>query len=118
MSKLPDYSFTDKEIVFVVGYGNLPANCVLKDEHSMIVLSVLVNTKTNIILDATVNTINSLSISFITAQMIGKNLIKDADEIIEELSRYQAPAQRSLIVAFKATIDRYVNYVRGLPKND
>ena len=108
------YSYTDKNLVFVVGYGNLPANCALKDDYSMIALSLLIDTNTNIILDATVNTINELSAKFISAQMIGKNILTEKAKVIESLGRYQAPAQKSLIVAFKATVDRYVNYISGL----
>lgn len=113
MTELPQYSYTDKEVVFVVGYGNLPANCVLKDDYSLIALSLLVDTRTNIILDAAVNTINELSMRFIRAQLVGRRLLEDNEQIIEDLNRYQAPAQKSLVVAFKSTADRYRNYLRN-----
>ena len=109
-----EYSMTDPNIVYIVGYGNLPANCVLRDFHSAIVLSLLVDTRTDIIVDATVNTINEMSVRYITAQMIGRNLLRDQEKIIQDLNRYQAPAQKSLIVALKATVDRYNNYLRTI----
>lgn len=111
-----DYSYTDKNLVFVTGYGNLPTNCALKDNYSLIALSMLVDTNTSIVLDASVNTINDLSVNFIVAQIIGKNLLTESQQIIESFNRYQAPAQKSLIVAFKSAMDRYINYVKAIKR--
>ena len=70
----------------------------------MIALSLLVDVRSNIILDAAVNTINDLSAAFLSAQLKGRYIIKNKSVIIESLGRYQAPAQKSIIVAFKATV--------------
>lgn len=108
------YSLTDPNIVYIVGYGNLPSNCALRDFHSEIVLSLLVDTNTDIVVDATVNTINEMSVRFISAQIVGRNLLTEQDKIVEGLTRYQTPAQKSLTVALKATVDRYRNYLRTI----
>lgn len=112
--KEKNYSLTDKNLVFIAGYGNLPSNCALRDDYSLIVLSLLIDTQTDIVVDASVNTINELSVSFITAQLIGKNILHDGEEIIEGFNRYQAPALKSLIVAYKSAVDRYTNYMKML----
>ena len=108
------FSYTDKNLVFVTGYGNPPTNCALKDDYSLIALSMLIDTRTNIVLDASVNTINELSVAFITAQCRGRNILEDSQLIVEDLGRYQAPAQKSLIVAFKSAVDRYINYLKAV----
>lgn len=113
-----DYSLNDKNIVYVAGYGNLPANCAIGHLYPWIVLSLIVDVRTDIVVDATVNTISQLSVSFITAQIIGRNILTESEEIIRDLGRYQAPAQKSLIVAFKAAIDRYNNYLKGIRKTE
>ena len=103
-------SMDDPDLALFVGYGNTPANSVLWDSAKMVVIVAIVNVKTDVIVDAAINMATKISERYIVNGLIGKNIIEDSAKVLDGLSRYHAPAQKSLIVAYKALINRYITF--------
>ena len=104
------YSMDDPDLAFFAGYGTTPTNSILWEESKLVVIAAIINIHTNTIIDASINLVTEISKQFITRALIGKNIIEDADRIIAGLSRYHAPAQKSIIVAYKALLNRYMTF--------
>jgi hypothetical protein len=68
-----------------------------------------VDTQTDIILDATCNTVKDITNDFIKSLLIGKNLINEIDAAVLDIrNRYFGLSQKALIIALKDAHNKYV----------
>ena len=117
MDEMRPFSMDDPDVALFVGYGNTPTNSVLWDTAKMVIIVAIINIKTDIIVDASINMATKMSENYIVRGLIGKNILTDSDKVLEGLSRYHAPAQKSLIVAYKALINRYMVFQGNNKRN-
>lgn len=106
--------FNNSNVVYFAGLSNLPVNTTVGQVYKNMAVGVIIDLSTGQILDANVTLVSPLASEFVKAQIIGRNFEKDLERIIKDIERYQAPAQKPIIVALKAAFDRYKNYINNL----
>lgn len=102
--------YTDPNIFYFVGNSNPPENTSVKQTYGNIAIGALIDIRTSEILDANITLVSQLAFEFVRAQLIGKNILTDMEEIIRNMERYQGPALKSIIVALKALHNKYTNF--------
>ena len=106
----------NNNVVYFSANGTLPSNTSSGTLYKVIALGILVDVTDNIILDADVNMVTTLSTRFIRAQLVGMNICTDWDTILSRMDRLQVPAQKAILTALKAVRERYEKYVQNIEK--
>ena len=104
--------FLAPNIVYFTGNGSLPSSTSGGVLFKNVALGIVIDMDTADILGANINLLNPLANSFVEAQLLGCNLERDWDKILKRLERFQAPAQKAVIVALKSIRDKYYNYMK------
>lgn len=108
-----DCDLTDSNVVYFVGNGCVPENTAVGQTYRNIAVGLIVDIRSAKILDANVTLISPIAKDFIRAQLVGHLLTKEEVEVIcKSLNRYQAPAQKAIIVAFRGAYERYLSYIQ------
>ncbi|WP_199232714.1 DUF3870 domain-containing protein [Mesobacillus foraminis] len=97
--------------MYFVGNSNPPVNTSVKQTFGNIAIGLLIDIRTSTILDASITLVSPLSMEFIRAQLVGRNLDSEIEEIIKNVERYQGPALKSIIVALRAVHNRYRSFI-------
>ncbi len=106
-----EVDYRDPNIVYFVGNSAMPTNTSVGNLYKIGSVGILLDIRTSLILDANVTLVSQLSISFIKAQMIGRYLNRDVEQIIRDIDRYQGQARNAIVVAFRSIVDRYHKYM-------
>ena len=88
--------------VFVTGVAKVSREDVINTLYGTFTLSLVIQRNTGLILHCSANMIMADTIAFLQDILIGKNLLKDMDRMVEELrSRFLALSQKAVIAALK-----------------
>ena len=104
MNKL---DLTNEKYHYFVGESNINQQTVSGQYYKRMAVGLLINVETSIILDVNLTMISEVAKIFIAAQMKGKNILTDSDDILQALSRYHSSTQKSIVAAFKQVVDYY-----------
>ncbi len=97
--------------IFVTGQAKPSKEDAISAVYNVFSLSLIVETKTDIIVNMVCTTVMAETEEFLRQIICGKNLINDRDKIIEILkTRFLAIVQKPLIVALKDAHNKYVMY--------
>lgn len=106
-----EVDYRNPNIVYFVGNSAMPTNTTVGNVFKIGAVGVLMDIRTSLILDANVTLVSPLSINFIRAQLIGRHLNRDLEQIIKDVDRYQGQARNAIIVALRSIADRYNKYM-------
>lgn len=92
---------------YIVGNAKTNLDNPITKNYNKFFLAFIVSDKDDIILETEVSSI--LKITNVREIFVGKNFIKDQDKIIAEVERtYLGSSQKSIIVAYKDAIKKYI----------
>lgn len=94
---------------YIVGNAKTNLDNPITKNYNRFFLAFIVSEKDDIILETEVSSILKITNSFVREIFVGKNFVKDQDKIIEEVERtYLGSSQKSIIVAYKDAIKKYI----------
>lgn len=100
-----------KNTIYVTGISKSNNMDPITKMYSSFFVGLILDKNTDIILDITCNAISDITNDFIKTILVGKNLVKDLNEIILEIDeRFLGTAQKALIVALKDCFNKYSVY--------
>lgn len=103
------------ETAYFCGYAKLPSALATTVANGMLTLGMKIHLETATIEGVSVTLISKLASSMVESYFVGRNLLTDFDDIVEEITfRHQGNAQKSLI---KAMGDIRRNYLDYMSKN-
>ena len=103
------------ETAYFCAYAKLPSVLATTAHNGMLTLGLKLRLETADIEDVSVSLITPLAVNMVRSYFIGRNLLRDYDDIIEEISyRHQGNACKSII---KAAGDIHRNYIEYMAKN-
>lgn len=101
--------------IFVTGLAKPSKGDPIACKDEIFFLSLIVDRETDQIVDATCNTVRPMTEDFIRMMLVGKNLYKDMDAMVQEIrQRYFGTAQKILIVSLKDAHNRYMVAIKGM----
>lgn len=102
--------------IFVTGVAKVSREDVINTLYGTFTLSLVIQRDTGLILHCSANMIMADTIAFLQDILIGKNLLKDMDWMVEELrSRFLALSQKAVIAALKDAQNHFLMvYPRGV----
>lgn len=106
-----EVDYRDPNIVYFVGNSAMPTNTTVGNVFKIGAVGVLMDIRSSLILDANVTLVSPLSIAFIRAQLVGRFLNQDLEQIIKDVDRYQGQARNAIVVALRSIADRYNKYM-------
>ena len=93
------------QTAYFCGYAKLPSALPTTTTNGSITLGLKINLETACIEDVSVTFLSNLALSMCREYFVGKNILRDYDEIVEEIGyRHQGAAAKSIIKAFTAII--------------
>ena len=100
--------------IFVTGVAKVSREDVINTLYGTFTLSLVIQRNTGLILHCSANMIMADTIAFLQDILIGKNLLKDMDRMVEEIrSRFLALSQKAVIAALK---DAQNNFLTVYPR--
>ncbi len=103
------------QTAYFCGYAKLPSALPTTTTNGSITLGLKIDLETACIEDVSVTFLSNLALSMCREYLIGKNILRDYDEIVEEIGyRHQGAAAKSIIKAFG---DIHRNYIEYMEKN-
>ena len=97
------------QTAYFCGYAKLPSALPTTTTNGSITLGLKINLETACIEDVSVTFLSNLALSMCREYFVGKNILRDYDEIVEEIGyRHQGAAAKSIIKAFG---DIHRNYI-------
>lgn len=95
--------------VFITGQAKPCKEDSIFVVYNVFFISLIVDIETDIIVDATCNTVRVMTQDFIRSILVGQNLATGIDEMVQCIrQRFFGMVQKSLIVALKDAHNRYV----------
>lgn len=95
--------------IFVTGLARPSKDDPIASNYEIFFLSLIVDKETDKIVNATCNTARAMTEDFIRMLLVGKNLFRDTDAMVQEIrQRYFGTAQKILIVSLKDAHNRYI----------
>lgn len=99
----------EKNTIYITGVSRANSTDPITIMYNGFFLGAIINKETGEIIDATSNAISSMTTDFIKSMIIGYNITKDLDEIINEVnSRFFGTAQKALIVALREVHNKFL----------
>lgn len=99
------------ESAYFCGYAKLPSALPTTTTNSGLTLGLLIELWSGRVLDASVTLLSPLALQMVKSYIVGKNIIDDYDEIIEEITfRHQGVAAKPLIKAVTDINRNYIEY--------
>lgn len=103
------------QTAYFCGYAKLPVGLADYDDKRKLTLGLKIDLQTADIEDVSVTFLSNLALSMCREYFVGKNVLRDYDEIVEEIGyRHQGAAAKSIIKAFG---DIHRNYIEYMEKN-
>lgn len=101
------------QTAYFCGYAKLPSALPTTTTNGSITLGLKINLETACIEDVSVTFLSNLALSMCREYFVGKNILRDYDEIVEEIGyRHQGAAAKSIIKAFGDIHRNYIEYMR------
>lgn len=99
-----------EDCIYVLGLSKTNLDNAITKLFNMLFVGFVIDKKTDIIVDVEATMALQLSNKFIKSLLIGKNFVKDYDEIIKAFeTRYLGKSQKALILAYKDALKKYEN---------
>lgn len=117
---MSDESYYNVNAVFITGSAKPGSEDAIKNVYQTFSLSLIVDARTDQIVDSSCTAVMTMTNNFIRSLLIGKNLVAEADETVEEIrKRFMGLVQKTLIVALRDAQNRYLMAFpeKRLPKN-
>lgn len=101
--------------ILATGFAQLPKGTPLYEMHKIIACVLIIDSKTDKIVDASFSFIMDLTNQFISSLIIGKSIQNGLDEIVKEIEKkYIASEQRAVIQTIRTAYDRYIEAKRDM----
>lgn len=101
----------DKNTVYFISYAQLPENISAKKVVGTIGLGIVVDFYTDIIVDTSCTLITEEARVFLNAIIVGYNISKDIDDLIEEVRfRFNGQSQKSVCVVLRDVHRKYISW--------
>ncbi|MDK2822055.1 MAG: hypothetical protein PWP31_2020 [Clostridia bacterium] len=98
----------EEKFLYICGNSKCPDNSALGSLYQNFAVELVINIKTEEIVDASCVLITDLGRNFVKSLLIGRNFSKNFNEIINDIEMYyQAVPQKALISALKVALNRY-----------
>ncbi|MBQ9720972.1 MAG: DUF3870 domain-containing protein [Oscillospiraceae bacterium] len=117
---MSDEAYYNANTVFITGTAKPGNEDAIKNVYQVFSLSLIVDTRTDQIVDSSCTAVMNMTNNYIRSILIGRNLVTEVDEIANELrARFMALVQKTLIVSLRDAQNRYLMAFpeKRLPKN-
>lgn len=104
---MSSYDPRNENLHYFVGESNINQQSVSGQYFKRMAVGLLIDVETSIILDVNITMISEVAKGFVCAQMIGRNVLRENNEILCALSRYHSSTQKSIVAAYKQAVDSY-----------
>ena len=95
--------------VFITGQAKPGKEDAISSLYSVFFVSLVVDLETDIVIDATCNTVRGMTETFIRGLLVGRNFATDLNGMVTEIQhRFFGLVQKTLIVALKDAHNRYM----------
>ncbi|MHB1651793.1 MAG: DUF3870 domain-containing protein [Desulfitobacteriaceae bacterium] len=95
--------------IFITGQAKPSKEDVISVLYQLFFISLIVDSETDIIVDATCNTVRVMTRDFIRSLLVGRNLATGIDDMAQDIrNRFFGLVQKTLIVALKDAHNRYI----------
>ncbi|WP_125154595.1 DUF3870 domain-containing protein [Clostridium rectalis] len=99
----------NKNTLYITGISRSNSVDPITIMYNSFFIGIIIEEETNKIVDITSNTISNATTEFIKSILVGYNLVKDLDSMIQEIQhRFLGTAQKALIVALKDAHNKYI----------
>ena len=105
--RMGSYDPLNENLHYFVGESNINQQSVSGQYFKRMAVGLLIDVETSIILDVNITMISNVAKNFVSAQMIGRNVLTESNEILCALTRYHSSTQKSIVAAFKQAVDCY-----------
>lgn len=96
--------------IYIVGNAKTSLTNPITKLYNKFFVAFIISYNNDIILDVEIPAVLEVTNCFIKEIFIGKNFIKDQNKIIENINgRYLGESQKSLIVAYKDALKKYIS---------
>ncbi|MDR1835192.1 MAG: DUF3870 domain-containing protein [Fusobacteriaceae bacterium] len=97
------------EKIYVVGHSKTNLDNPITKIYNKFFLAFIISRKDDAILDVEAPFILKITNVFVKELFVGRNFVKDEDKILEDIrSSYIGDSQRSVIVAYKDALKKYI----------
>ena len=98
-----------KDTIYITGTAKISSNDPISDIFDTFFIGIIIDRNTGNIIDVTCNMVRDVTSDFIKSIMLGYDLMKDEENIINEIrGRFHGIAQKAVIAAFKDARNRYL----------
>ena len=98
-----------KNTIYITGISRANSTDPITVMYNGFFLGAIIDRDTGEIIDVTSNAISNVTTDFIRSMLVEYNLLKDMDEMINEInSRFFGTAQKALIVALKEIHNKFL----------
>lgn len=105
---MSDEAYYNVNSVFITGTAKPSNEDAIKNVYQVFSLSLIVDTRTDQIVDSSCTAVMNMTNNFIRSMLIGRNLVTEINETVEEIrGRFMALVQKTLIVALRDAQNRY-----------
>ncbi|TWH45785.1 DUF3870 domain-containing protein [Sporomusa sp. KB1] len=95
--------------VFITGQAKPSKEDAISSVYNVFFVSFIVDIETDIIADATCNSVRNMTQDFIRSLLVGQNLATGIDAMVQDIQhRFFGLVQKTLIVALKDAHNRYM----------
>lgn len=99
----------EKNTIYITGTAKISGNDPISDMFDTFFIGIILDRDTGKIVDVTCNMVRDATSDFVKSLMLGRDLVKDEESIIDEIrDRFHGIAQKAVIAAFKDARNRYV----------
>jgi hypothetical protein len=104
-----------KNTIYIAGNAKSPVHNAITLQYGQFLIGFVIDGSTGEIVACDASTSVQVTNEFIRTLFIGKNMLKDEDDIIQEVrERYFGSSQKAVLVAFKDAQKQFINIVQGL----
>ncbi|HWR60405.1 MAG TPA: DUF3870 domain-containing protein [Clostridia bacterium] len=98
----------EKNTIYITGTAKISGNDPISDIFETFFIGIILDRDTGRIVDVTCNMVRDVTSDFIKSLMLGYDLVRDEESIIDEIrDRFHGIAQKAVIAAFKDARNRY-----------
>jgi len=98
-----------KSTIYITGTAKISSNDPISDIFDTFFIGIILDRNDGTIIDVTCNMVRDVTSDFIKSILIGHNLIREEDQIIDEIKeRFYGIAQKAVIAALKDARNRYM----------
>jgi hypothetical protein len=103
-----------REMVYVTGLSKPSSNDPITSNYESLFVGIVVDRETDEIVEMTCNTVKEVTCQFIRSIMVGYNIVKEIDDLVEEINdRFMGLAQKAVVAALKDARNKYMMTVKS-----